>query len=65
MALRCTFIPKTDVKIGHVTVLGTVTEVKRSPSGKTLVITVRNPVDGHLFTDRVSAAGNMAVFTES
>ena len=62
--MKATFIPKTDIRPGHRTVLGTVTEIKPSPSGKTIVITVKNDRDGHLFTDRVSAAGGMAVLTE-
>ena len=61
--MKATFIPKTEVRPGHRTVLGTVTEVKPSPSGKTLVITVRNG-KGREFTDRVQAAGGMAVFTD-
>jgi hypothetical protein len=62
--MKATFIPKTDIRPGHRTVLGTVTKVEPSTSGKTLVITVRNDEDGHLFTDRLKAAGGMAVFTE-
>jgi hypothetical protein len=54
--------PKTSLKPGDRTVFGTVTETKLSPSGKTILITVREP-DGRLFTDRLSAAGSMYVFT--
>ena len=61
--MEATFIPKADIKPGHRTVLGIVTKVEPSPSGKTLLITVRREKDGSLFTDRVSAAGGMAVFT--
>lgn len=62
--MKATFIPKTEVRPGHRTVLGTVTEVTPSPSGKTIAITVRKEKDGTLFTDRVQAAGGMAIFTE-
>ena len=62
--MKATFIPKTDIRPGHRTVLGTVTEVKPSPSGKTILITVRDEKDGSLFTDRVQAGGGMAIFTE-
>ena len=61
--MEATFIPKTDIRPGHRTVLGTVTKAELSPSGKTILITVRKEKDGSLFTDRVSAAGGMAVFT--
>ena len=61
--MKATFIPKTDIRPGHRTVLGTVTEVKPSPSGKTIMITVRND-KGREFTDRVQAGGGMAIFTE-
>ena len=62
--MKATPVKKTDLRAGQRTVLGIVTETKLSPSGKTMVITVRNENDGHLFTDRVSAAGNMYVFTD-
>ncbi len=61
--MKATFIPKTEVKPGHRTVLGIVQEVTPSPSGKTLVITVKND-KGRVFTDRVQAAGGMAIFAE-
>jgi hypothetical protein len=62
--LKPNFIPKTSVKAGDKTVLGTVTEdPKISPSGKTMTITVKTH-RGTDFTDRVSALGNMAVFTD-
>lgn len=61
--MKVTWTPKTQVKPGDRTVMGVVTEIKPSPSGKTLVITVREP-SGDLFTDRVSSAGNMAVLTD-
>jgi hypothetical protein len=60
--MTCKFIPTTDLKTGHRTVLGTVTETKVSPSGKTMVITVSR-ADGSTFTDRISTAGKSAVFT--
>jgi hypothetical protein len=60
--MKATPKPKTELQPGDRTVLGIVTETKLSPSGKTMVITVRNPTDGHLFTDRIAAAGNMYVF---
>ena len=56
------YVPKAEIKPGDRNVLGIVTEVKPSPSGKTIVITVRSERDGHLFTDRLSAVGNMVVF---
>lgn len=62
--MKATFVPKTSVKPGDRTSLGVVTETKLSPSRKTMAITVRNEKDGHLFTDRVSAAGNMTIFAE-
>jgi hypothetical protein len=62
--VKATAIAKTSLKPGHKTVLGIVTDTKLSPSGKTITITVRNERDGHLFTDRVSALGNMYVFTD-
>jgi hypothetical protein len=63
VTLKATPVKKTDLKAGQRTVLGTVTETKLSPSRKTIVITVRTPA-GDLFTDRVSAAGNIYVFTD-
>lgn len=62
--MKATLIAKTDLKPGHRTSLGIVTETKLSPSRKTMVITVRDEKDGSLFTDRVSALGNIHVFTE-
>ena len=62
--MKATPKPKTELQSGDRTVLGIVTETKLSPSGKTMVITVRNERDGSLFTDRVAARGNMYVFTE-
>lgn len=62
--MKVTWTPKTDVKPGDRTVLGIVTETKLSPSGKTLVITVDSGNGSAPFTDRIPAAGNMAVFTE-
>lgn len=62
--MRATYVPKKQVKPGDCTVLGIVTETELSPSGKTILITVRSEQDGSLFTDRVSATGNMVVFTQ-
>jgi hypothetical protein len=53
---------KTALEIGDKTVMGAVTAVKLSPSKKTIVITVKDH-NGHEFTDRISAVGNMYVFT--
>lgn len=61
--MKAAFIAKTDLKPGQRTSLGTVTETKLSPSKKTIVITVSKS-DGTTFTDRLSAAGNIAVYTE-
>jgi len=62
-AMTCTFIPVDDLRIGHMTVLGEVTEEPEfSPSRKTVVVTVRTH-RGTLFTDRRSAAAKIAVFT--
>lgn len=61
--MTCQPIAKTSLKPGDKTVLGTVTKTKLSPSKKTLVITVSR-TDGSTFTDRVSAAGKMMVFTD-
>ena len=58
------YVPKAEIKPGDRTVLGIVTEVEPSPSGKTIVITVRSERDGTLFTDRLPAAGNMVVFDD-
>ena len=55
--------PKTSLEKGDKTSLGTITETKLSPSGKTIVITVSR-TDGTTFTDRLPAAGNMMVFTD-
>jgi hypothetical protein len=60
---KTNFIPRTQVRKGHKTVLGVVKENPTvSPSGKTMVITVVKD-DGTEFTDRMSTLGNMAVFT--
>lgn len=61
--MKATQIKKTDLKSGDRTSLGVVTETKLSPSGKTMVITV-DKGNGKTFTDRVSAIGDMFVFTE-
>ena len=61
--MKATQIAKTDLKPGHRTSLGTVTSIKISPSGKTMVITVRNERDGHEFTDRVSTVGDIFIFS--
>jgi hypothetical protein len=61
--MKATPVAKTSVKAGDKTVLGTVTETKLSPSGKTIVITV-SKTDGTTFTDRLSAVGNMMIFTD-
>jgi hypothetical protein len=62
--MKTTFIDKTAVKVGDMTVLGVVTEQpKISPSGKTMMLTVKLH-SGKDFTDRVSTAGKMAIFTE-
>jgi hypothetical protein len=62
--MKANFIPKTSVKAGDKTVLGTVTEdPKISPSGKTMTITVKTH-RGTDFTDRVTTVGKMAVFTD-
>jgi hypothetical protein len=61
--MKSTFIAKTSLKPGQRTSLGEVTNTKVSPSGKTIVITVKR-ADGTTFTDRLSAIGNIAVFTE-
>jgi hypothetical protein len=59
--MKATLIKKTDLKVGHETVLGTVTAIEVSKSGKTMNVTVVK--DGHEpFTDRVTTAGNMYVF---
>lgn len=59
--MKATLIKKTDLKVGDETVLGTVTEIKPSKSGKTMTVTVQR--DGHQpFTDRVTTAGNMYIF---
>jgi hypothetical protein len=60
---KTTFIPRTEVRKGHETVMGTVTkDPEVSPSGKTMTITFKTHA-GREFTDRVSTAGKMAVFT--
>lgn len=56
-------VAKTSLKAGDKTVLGTVTGTKASPSGKTIVITVER-TDGTTFTDRLTAAGNMMIFSD-
>jgi tricorn protease-like protein len=61
--MKATPVAKTSLKAGDKTSLGVVTETKVSPSGKTIVITVKR-TDGTTFTDRLSAAGNMMVFTD-
>ena len=58
----CTLIPIDDLKVGDLTVMGTVTEQPVfSPSRKTVVVTVRTH-SGKTFTDRRSATAKIAVF---
>lgn len=61
--MKATPIKKTDLKAGHETVLGTVKAVEFSKSGKTMTITVQRD-GGEPFTDRISAVGNINVFTD-
>jgi len=56
-------VAKTDLKPGQLTSGGTVESTKLSPSRKTIVIVFSRP-DGTTFTDRMSAAGSMMVFTD-
>lgn len=60
--MKATPVAKKSLKPGQRTSLGTVESTKLSPSGKTIVITVKR-TDGTTFTDRMSAAGNIMVFT--
>lgn len=60
--MKATATDKSSLKIGDKLILGTITGILRSESGKTMVLTVKNDA-GREFTDRVSAAGSMMVFT--
>jgi len=61
--MKATPVAKTDLKAGQLTSGGTVKSTKLSPSGKTIVI-VFSRTDGSTFTDRMSSAGSMMVFTD-
>lgn len=54
---------KTDLAVGDITVLGTVTAVKISKSGKTMTVTVISG-SGHKFTDRITTRGNIMTWPQ-
>ncbi len=60
--MTCSPVCKTRLKLGDRTVLGTITALKTSPSGKTIAITVTDR-NGREFTDRISATGSMNIFS--
>ena len=58
----CKLIPADELRVGHMTAMGTVTEEPNfSPSRKTVLVTVRTH-SGKTFTDRRSAAAKIAVW---
>jgi hypothetical protein len=59
---KATPVAKSSLKIGDRTVLGPITAIEVSPSGKTMKITTETSTGP--FTDRVSAAGNMYLITD-
>lgn len=60
--MTCKFIPVDDLKAGHLTAMGVVTEdPKFSPSRKTVVVTVKTH-SGGTFSDRRSASAKIAVW---
>lgn len=64
MALKCRYVPVTDLRDGDRVAIGTVVgSPVVSKSGKTLQVTVRTS-DGGLFTDRLTVGNNCAVFWE-
>jgi hypothetical protein len=60
--MTSTRVPVTSLTVGDITVLGTITHLETSLTGKTVYITVSRP-DGTIFTDRIAANGAMSVFT--
>lgn len=60
----CKLIPVDDLRVGHLTAMGTVTEKPQfSPSRKTVLVTVKTH-SGSTFTDRRSASAKIAVWVE-
>ena len=60
--MTCKLIPADDLRIGHLTAMGTVTEEPEfSPSRKTVVVTVKSH-SGKVFSDRRSASAKVAVW---
>ena len=58
----CKLIPVDDLKVGHLTAMGAVTEEPRfSPSRKTVLVTVETH-SGKTFTDRRSARAKIAIW---
>ena len=60
--MTCKLIPADDLRIGHLTAMGTVTkDPEFSPSRKTVVVTVKTH-SGKIFSDRRSASAKVAIW---
>jgi hypothetical protein len=60
--MTCKFIPVDDLRTGHLTAMGVVTEdPKFSPSRKTVVVTVETH-SGRIISDRRSTSAKIAIW---